>query len=51
MDITKLKGEELAEMISKQYELLFQAQNNLRAIQDELTRRKEQQDNKVDKKK
>lgn len=42
MDISKLKGEELAEMISKEYELLLQTQNNLRIIQKELNRRKKQ---------
>jgi hypothetical protein len=39
MDITKLTGEQLAEMISEQYELSTKIQNNLRLLKEELVKR------------
>ena len=42
MDITKMTGEELAEILTGQFTQLIQAQNNIKAIQDELARRKSQ---------
>jgi len=40
MEIQKMSGEQLAELLQNQFGQLMQAQNNIRVINDELTRRK-----------
>ena len=40
MDITKVTGEELAELLTQEYQKLLQSQQNLLALNEELRRRK-----------
>lgn len=47
MDLTKMTGEELATLLTQQYQLLIQTQQNLLALNQELERRKQQQEKKV----
>lgn len=41
MDLQKLSGENLAEVLNVEYQRLMQAQNNILIIQKELERRKQ----------
>jgi hypothetical protein len=39
MDIKTMKGEEIAKLVSKEYQMLLKCQNNIMALNQELERR------------